>query len=292
MRLPATRRPPSERLLARVALKLYPPAWRERYGTEVMAVLDDSGGGTRAALSLAWQALPAWVWPPGHLSDRDGRMRSALGTLLVAGAMLAGVGLVFAQLTQFQGYDAQGNLLVIGAYALFDVAMAVAAMAGAVGALPLWLLMLRRARRERRARETAYLLAPVVLPPAYMGLVATVTRLFGGPDGVSPWLFLVVTIIGFGAAGLSCAGPILALRRLQPRGPAVRIAIRAGAVATGAIVTAGAASVVAVTGLTLWVPEFAGYRSGAVVLAGYLVVVAGLATAACVGAVRGLRAAR
>jgi hypothetical protein len=290
MHLPTSRRP-SDRLLARAALRLYPPAWRERYGAEVRAVLDDSGGGAAAALSLAWRALPAWLWPPAHLHDRDARMRSALGTVLAAGAMLTGVGLVFAQLTQFQGYDAHGNLLVIGAYALFDAAMAVAALAGAVAALPLWLVMLRRARRERRTAETACLLAPVIIPPAYMGLVATVTRLLGGPDGVSPWVFLAVTLVGFAAAALSCAGPILALRRLRPRGPAVRLAVRAGSIAATAIAVAGAASVAAVTGLCLWAQAFAGYHSG-VVLGGYAAIVACLAIAACVGSARGLRAAR
>ena len=289
MNMPTTRRAPSERLLARIALKLYPPAWRERYQTEVKAMLDDSGGGPRAALSLAWRALPAWIWPPSHLHDRDGRTRSALGTLLVAGSMLAGVGLVFAQLTQLQGFDARGNPLVIGAYVVFDAAMAIAALAGAIGALPLWLVMLRRARREHRTKETAYLLAPLVIPPAYLGLLATAARLFAGPNGVSQGLFFVVTLVGFGAAGLCCAGPILALRRLKPRGPAVRLAMRTGIVAAGAIVTAGAASVAAVSGLFLRAPNFAGYHSGGI-LAGYFIVVAGLTAAACTGAARGLRA--
>ena len=153
MNLPTARRP-SERLLTRAAVMLYPPAWRDRYGAEVRALLDDSGGGTKAALSLAWRALPAWLWPPKHLHDRDARMRSALGTVLAAGAMLAGVGLVFAQLTQLQGLNAHGSPVVLGAYAIFDAAMVVAALAGAVAGLPLWLLMLRRARREHRARET------------------------------------------------------------------------------------------------------------------------------------------
>ena len=53
-------RPPA---LARVALALYPPSWRARYGDEVRALLDDSGGGLAATASVAWRALPAWIWP-------------------------------------------------------------------------------------------------------------------------------------------------------------------------------------------------------------------------------------
>ncbi|HXB47145.1 MAG TPA: hypothetical protein VNW50_05230 [Streptosporangiaceae bacterium] len=290
MSTPPVPRPGKSRL-ARAALRLYPPAWRARYGAEVLALLDDTGGGMAAALGLAWRALPAWIWPPRQLHDRDARMRASLGTVLVAGAMLAGVCLVFAQLTQFQGFMAHGSAVVVGSYAIFDAAMAVCALAAAVGGLPLWLVMLRRARREHRARETAYLMLPVVAPAAYLATLATVARLLGGPDGVSPGVFLAVTLLGFGAAAAACAGPVLTMQRLRPRGPAVQLAVRAAAVATAAIVVAAGASATALTGLSLWAHGFAGYHSGAV-LGGYLAVVAALAMTAAVSARRGARAAR
>jgi uncharacterized membrane protein YozB (DUF420 family) len=289
MSTPPVRRPGKARL-ARAALRLYPPAWRARYSDEVLALLDDTGGGLAAALGVAWRAIPAWIWPPRQLHDQDARMRASLGTVLAAGAMLAGVCLVFAQLTQLQGFRAHGSPMVGGSYAIFDVAMAVCALAAA-GGLPLWLVMLRRARREHRARETAYLMLPVVAPGGYLVTVATVARLLGGPAGVSPGVFLAVTLLGFGAAAASCAGPILAMQRLRPRGPAVQLAVRAAAVATAAIVVAGAASVTALTGLFLWARGFAGFHSGAV-LSGYLAVVAALAMTAAISARRGARAAR
>jgi hypothetical protein len=62
MRDPGT--PPSATFAARAALGLYPPSWRARYGDEVQALLDESGGGLRAIASVAWRALPAWIWPP------------------------------------------------------------------------------------------------------------------------------------------------------------------------------------------------------------------------------------
>ena len=50
-------RPPAAPLLARAALALYPPSWRARYGDEVLALLDDSGGGPAAgARELARQS--------------------------------------------------------------------------------------------------------------------------------------------------------------------------------------------------------------------------------------------
>ena len=290
MSTPPVRRPGKARL-ARAALRLYPPAWRARYGDEVLALLDDTGGGLAAALGVAWRAVPAWIWPPRQLHDREARMRASLGTVLAAGAMLAGVCLVFAQLTLFQRLQAHHSPLVVGSYVIFDVAMAVCAVAAAAGGLPLWLVMLRRARREHRARETAYLMLPIVAPGAWLATVATVVRFLGGPSGVSPGVFSAVTLLGFGAAAASCAGPILAMRRLRPRGPAVQLAVRAAAMATGAIVVAAAASVTALTGLVLWARGFAGYHSGAV-LSGYLAVVAALAVIATISARRGTRAAR
>jgi hypothetical protein len=279
---PATR-------LARAVLWLYPPLWRARYGEEVQVLLDDSGAGLAAVASLAWRALPAWIWPPRHLHDREARMRASLGTVLVAWSMLVGVGLVFAQLTQLQGFRPAGHPVVQWSYAIFDAALACSALA-ATGGVPLWLLMLRRARREHRPRETAYLLLPLVAPAVYYVTLAVTARVAGGPDGVSPWLFLTFTLLGFVTAGIACAGPIAAMHRLRPRGPAVQLAAKAAGLAAAIIVVAGAASGIAAVGLCLWARQFAGYHDPGV-LAGYLTVVAALAVVATVGAARGVRAA-
>ena len=93
--------------------------------------------------SIAWHAVPAWICPP--VPDRPARMRSSLATALVAWSMLTGLGLVFAQLTQLQGFTAPGHPEVRWAYAVFDVSLALSALVAGFGGLPLWLLMLRRA---------------------------------------------------------------------------------------------------------------------------------------------------
>lgn len=275
---------------ARAALALYPPSWRARYADEVLMLLDDSGGGPAAVASLAWRALPAWFWPPPHLHDRPARMRASLATALMSWSMLAGLGLVFAQLTQLQGITVPGHLEVRWAYAVFDIALAASALIAGLGGLPLWLLMLRRARREQRTRDTAYLLLPVIAPVAYLaGLIVTV-RLAGGANGMSQGWFGVVTLAGFAAAAIAAAGPGLALRRLQPRGPALRLAATAGGVSAAVMALAAAAIVVAVTSLNLWARQFAGYHDGTVSVV-YLALVAAAATVTTVSAARGTRAA-
>jgi hypothetical protein len=180
------RRPaPGATLPARAALALYPPSWRDRYGEEVRALLDESGGGARAVASLAWRALPAWIWPAPHLHDRPARMRASLATGLMSWSFLVGLGLVFAQLTQLQGYRPAGHPVIGWCYAVFDAALAVSVLAAGLGGLPLWLLMLRRARRDWSLPGLAFLLAPVVVPVAYLAAVSVTVRLVAGPDGVS-----------------------------------------------------------------------------------------------------------
>jgi hypothetical protein len=275
--------------LARAALLLYPRAWRARYGEEVAVLLEDTGGSMRTVFSLAWHAVPTWIWPPRHLHDRDGRMRASLGTVLAAWSALVGVSLVFVQLTQFQGYRPAGHPIVGWCYAVIDAAIAVSALSAAAGGVPLWLLMLRRARREHRPRDTFYLLLPVIAPVSYLAALVATSRLVPHPNGFSGLLFLGVTIAGFAAAAVACAGPIVAMGRLRPRGPAVHVAARCAGAAAGSIVIAAVASAIAAIGLSLWAREFAGYHQAAQI-GGYVAVVAIGVVAATVGATRGLRA--
>jgi hypothetical protein len=284
-----SQRRPRQSRLVRGVLLLYPPAWRERYVEEVGAFLDDTGGGLRAVLSLAWRALPAWIWPPEHLHDSDDRMRASLGTVLLGWAALVGISLVFVQLTQFQGFRPAGHPIVGWCYAIVDAAVAMSALAAAAGGVPLWLLMLRRARREHRPRDTFYLLLPIIAPGGYLAAFVATARLVPHPTGFSPLLFLAVVLAGFAAAGVACVGPVLAMSRLRPRGPAVHLATRAAGVAAASIVIAAVASGVAAIGLGLWARDFAAYHHVAQV-GGYLVVVAAGAAVAIAGATRGMRA--
>jgi hypothetical protein len=274
--------------LVQAALALYPPSWRARYGDEVRALLEDSSDRPAAVASVAWRALPAWFWPPLH--DRPTRMRASLATALMSWSMLAGLGLVFAQLTQLQGLTAPGHPELRWAYTVFDVTLAISALVAGLGGLPLWLLMLRRTWRERRIRDAVYLFLPLVAPVAYLIGLAVTVRLVAGPNGVSPGWFGFVTLAGFAAAATAAAGPGLALRRLQPRGPALRLAAAAAGVSAAVTAVAAVAIVLAVTSLSLWAKQFAGYHDSTV--SGiYLALVVTAATVTTVSAARGTRAA-
>ena len=217
-------------------------------------------------------------------------MRASLATALMAWSMLTGLGLVFAQLTQLQGFNVPGHPEVRWAYAVFDVTLVLSVLVAGVGGLPLWVLMLRRAWREQRPRDAVYLLLPVIAPVAYLIVLIMTVRLVRGAQGVSPGWFGVVTLAGFAAAATAAVGPGLALRRLQPRGPALRLAATAAGVAAAAMAVAAAAIVVAVIALCLWARPFAGYHHSTVPGI-YLALVVAAATVTTVSAARGTRAA-
>jgi hypothetical protein len=53
--------------LAHLLVRLYPRAWRERYGTEFAALLETEGGGVRTAANVTWSALSERIFPtPGN----------------------------------------------------------------------------------------------------------------------------------------------------------------------------------------------------------------------------------
>ncbi len=281
--------------LARAALALYPAAWRARYADEVRVLLEDSGADLRTVGSLAGQALPAWVWPMRHLYDRPARIRASLATVLVAWTVLTGLAAVFVQLTQpppspGAQLTGVGQLVVPLSYGVFDVAVGVSVLAVAAGGLPLWLMMMRRARREQRPRELACLLAPVVVPVLFLAVGAVTTILVQPGTGHGPLALaahLGLAVLGFAAGVLSAAGPALALRRLRPRGPAVRLAARAAGVAAAAMALAGAASIVTAIGLYRWAPPY--HPGWPLAVSPPLVL---LAAVAVVSAARGTRAVR
>lgn len=275
--------------LASLALMLYPPAWRERYGDEVRALLEEAGSGPATVASLAVRAVPAWVNPPRHLHDRESRMRASVGTVLVAWSVLTGVGAVFVQLTQLQGFRAPGHPLVQWCYLIFDAALAASVLTAAAGGVPLWLQMVRLARGQRRRRELAWLWMAVLVPAGYLALALTALTVIHDPEASGSWWFAGFAILGFGAAGLASAGPAVALKRLAPGGPAVAVAAAAAGLAAATVALAGLASAIAAAGLCLWTTSFAGYHHADLAWV-YLLIVVAIAATATISAGRGIRA--
>jgi hypothetical protein len=88
--------------LARLLVRLYPRAWRERYGAEFAALLETGRGGLRAAVNVIWSALGERIFPtvggimnqPAYSFGGIVKMPSAfvpMAMSLTALAMLGGV---------------------------------------------------------------------------------------------------------------------------------------------------------------------------------------------------------
>jgi len=93
--------------VARALVRLYPPAWRVRYGKEMLALLDESRPGWSSAVDLAFalagewvQALVGWRWP------EEGRLRlSGLVEMLLVTAAGAGTALLALPAASWLGRD-------------------------------------------------------------------------------------------------------------------------------------------------------------------------------------------
>jgi len=294
---PRRRPPPGAGIAARMArlpLACYPPAWRERYGAEMRALVDDTGADARTVTSLAWGAVAVWAGPPRHLHDPSARVRASLATVLAAWAALAGLGLVFGQLAEAQDLHTitPGHPFVQWSHSAYAIAAHVSAAIVLLGGLPLLWSMLRLARRQGRRRDLALLATPAIVPAGFLAALAVTAKLVrtGGGTGIGPWWFLAFTILGFLAAGLAAAGPALALRRLRPSGPPLRLAAAAAVAAVLTMAAAGTASITDAVGLYLWAPSYGGYRA-TWPLAGYLSLILPAMAIASISSLRAARAA-
>ncbi|MCA2226263.1 hypothetical protein [Nonomuraea aurantiaca] len=74
-------------LVARVVMACHPPWFRERYGEELAALVEETGGGPRVLLDLAAGAVRAWLRPAlsGDPAARvRRRMQATLATTWIA----------------------------------------------------------------------------------------------------------------------------------------------------------------------------------------------------------------
>jgi hypothetical protein len=122
--------------LARLALRLYPLAYRRRYGDEMEALLEDGGATPHTVLDLARGAIGAHLRPePGVDAGlgRDERLRHRLGAVFVCWCVFVVAGLAFYKTTE--GVPFEGVAGVPGALGGFHLAIQVLAALAGIAAL-------------------------------------------------------------------------------------------------------------------------------------------------------------
>jgi hypothetical protein len=153
----------------KVALALYPLAFRRRYGDEMSALVEDSPAGPRATFDLLRGALLAHARPPAGiptaLSSED-RLRATASGVLMCWIAFAAAGFGFYKTTEDHPFSKANDAhpALGGAHLAVQALAIIASIAILAGALPLVVTALRQARRARAVgRATGLALGSVAL---------------------------------------------------------------------------------------------------------------------------------
>lgn len=238
--------------LARLALRLYPLAFRRRYGQEMAALLGQGTPRTRDVLDLVRGGLAAHIRQPAPATgcvNGDDRARATTSGVLLCWVVFAATGLAFYKTTEDATFSAVGlaHPLLRDAHLIVQ-AVALVATAGVVlGGAPLIAAAVAHARRQHRL--TRVVGAPLVPLIAFV-VLTVVLRVIAhaqpshrastgaGAAGVA-W-----ALVGLGcgvACVLACRSALFATP-IAPR--PLRHALRSGTLVTVAMVAIGTATAV------------------------------------------------
>jgi hypothetical protein len=286
----------TRRAWARVALRLYPSTWRDRFGTEFGVLLDE----TRATPAVLFDVLVAAV--DAHLHPTGPRRRwplmierLRLSELVVFASWVVFVvaGLAFQRMTEGAPYtgiaDAQPSVQWTW---LAVVAGAVLSLCAVIFAsLPIALAIARTAIAARQWRQVGLLAVPPAALAIWVGVTAVLLSVAGTPpDGAARVaLFLLWVGVFLLAAVTSTVAVSAAALGAEVDGALYRRAARPALLTTGAMLVVVAAvlawgiALAIAAPATFWGDE--GILGGSTVLTwlGVVVVMAG-ATAVAVRA--------
>jgi hypothetical protein len=229
------------RALARIALVLYPLAFRRRYGAEMRAVLEQTPARAATVLDLGRGAIAAHLRPPVGVARSigiDERLRGSVSAILACWVAFAAAGVGFAVTTEDApfGKAAERHALLGGTHAAVQLLAIVASLAVLGGALPLVVLALRRAVREPNARLITSLTVAAVVGFAVLTGVLAWFSSYQHAHGAST--IGGIAFIAWGVAGLCCGAVCVgAARRTLFAMPVARHWLLA-AFACGAVITA------------------------------------------------------
>jgi hypothetical protein len=283
--------------LARLALALYPLAYRRRYGEEMAALVEDTGATPRAAVDLARGALRAHLRPePGIALDGRDRMRLAMSSILLCWIVFAAAILGFAKTIEQPDFAAahSQHALLGGAHLAFQLFAILAGASLLLGAAPLVALALPQLRRRPGLRRALWAgigcVAAAVLATAALVLIANYAAPASGTR--------IAIVAAWIAIGLGCAlGCGIAARRglFAARFPdeVLRLADVCAAIVAVAMVGIAAATGIYLVALLTEAPGLAGEANGpgglvsvGVSLGACLAAMAVLATVGSISALR------
>jgi hypothetical protein len=220
--------------LARLALELYPLAYRRRYGEEMQMLLEDNPATARTVLDLIRGALLAHLRPqnaPTGAVDAADRVRASASGVLMCWVPFAAAGFAFYKTTEDPPFSAAGHAhpLLRDAHVAVQVVALMASALVVLGALPLIVAALGRARRDPGVRRSVVLALEPVIGFALLTAIVVVLAHGAGQhrtSGAGSGLAVV-----WGIAGIGCGvGCMLGCRAALFATPVSRSSLRAALV--------------------------------------------------------------
>ena len=222
--------------LATALLALYPEGWRERYGEEMRALVEDDPPGPRGTLSLLTGAAGAHLRPRGRWREgmpAAASLRLSVGALFACWIVVSLAGSAFAKETEHMGRVEHTHALLSVARDLITAGAAIGAAAVALGGLPLVWQAFASTRRRRDRRLAWLLAAPALAAGALVGLVALLPHVAPARGGGFPAPFVLAILVPLTLGVLACAlvaavAPKAVMRRARPPAALLRLAALAG----------------------------------------------------------------
>jgi hypothetical protein len=289
--------------LVRLALALYPLAYRRRYGAEMAALVEDQGASPRAAVDLARGALRAHLRPEpaaaGALGRAD-RARLGLGAVLLCWVLFAAAISAFAKTTEDPAFRAAASTHTVlgGAHLALQLFFVLASAAFLLGAVPLVVLALAQARKRPAVRRATF--AAIGCVAALVAATAAVVLVANHDPAPSEGARAAVLAVWV-CVGVACAlGCVLAARRglfaAAIPAPALRLAAVCAAVVAAAMAGIAVATLAYIVGLVTTATGLASTPNGPLgnpdVRVSLLIVLAVMVAAAAPAALGAARAWR
>jgi hypothetical protein len=175
----------------RVALRLFPVAWRERYGGEFGALLDETRATPPVLFDVLVAAVDAHVHPTGPRRRWPLMIeRVRLSELVVFSSWVVFVvaGLAFQRMTEGPPFSVVASSYpAVGlAYAAIVAGAVISLLAVVAAGVPIAVAIGWTALERRRWRQVGLLAVPPVTLAIWVGLTAVLLTL-GDPPSSGPW---------------------------------------------------------------------------------------------------------
>jgi hypothetical protein len=226
-------------------LRWYPPAWRERYGDEFLAMIEDTLDGRRPTLRLRLAVALAGLRERGHqtLTGKAAARRQAVVSrwlvVFLAGSIVADLPAQFREsLPTGRAWQATAAL---DAVAVIVVLTGLAVLAGGLVALPALVRFLRSGGWPKIRRRTAWAAVATVAASGGLAWLVVVSRAmtFAQLDrwGAYSLVVVVTTAALVAAIGLWAATTVAVAKQLK-LAPSVRAVevVLAAAITTAVLI--------------------------------------------------------